>query len=89
MPIKFSPGIISQQSGKTQQPITGQLEIQKPPDKFYLTSAPLGLPLGKQLGSSVLIQVPWVSHSCFLGYKHLTRQQVNIYIPPRIARFAR
>jgi len=32
--------------------------------KKATASAPLTLPLGKQLGSRVLIQVPWVAHSC-------------------------
>jgi len=29
------------------------------------TSAPLGAPLARQLGSSVLMHVPCVDHSCF------------------------
>jgi hypothetical protein len=32
--------------------------------KYATASAPLTLPLGKQLGTRVLIHVPWVAHSC-------------------------
>lgn len=32
--------------------------------KKATASAPLGLPLGKQDGTRVLMQVPWVDHSC-------------------------
>jgi len=53
------------------------------------TSAPLGAPLARQLGSSVLMHVPCVDHSCFAVISTGFKIPIDQRQPPRIVHCCR